>query len=67
MRKINLLLSLLPLAAISASASPVPAETLHFPYYPSLSPDGTATSSGSVRTEVLLCAWYLSGAMRITP
>ena len=40
MKKINLLLSLLPLAAISASASPVPAETLHFPYYPSLSPDG---------------------------
>ena len=40
MKKFNLLLSLLPLAAIAASALPASAETLHFPYYPSLSPDG---------------------------
>ena len=40
MKKINLLLSLLPLAAIAAGASTAQAETLHFPYNPSLSPDG---------------------------
>ena len=39
MKKINLLLSLLPLAAIAASSGPASAETLHFPYHPSLSPD----------------------------
>lgn len=38
MKKINLLLSLFPLLA-AIIVTPVQAETLHFPYHPSLSPD----------------------------
>lgn len=39
MKKINLLLSLFPLIAMTAGSLHVQAETLHFPYFPTLSPD----------------------------